>query len=65
MSRNTRPPYPNAIDQEERGGTRPYALHAPNADRVKYGIPRWLRRYNKRYGSSIESMLAQFKKNPA
>jgi hypothetical protein len=62
--RNTIPPYPKATDRLSRPGTRPHAPHRPNRDAVKHGIPRAFRRYAKRYGSGVASLVAEHKKYP-
>ena len=61
--KRTKAPMPNNIDRMERAGTRPHALHKPNKDAKKYGYPRWLRSYCKRYGYGIDAMVREDIKN--
>lgn len=65
MSRNTKPPKRRLKNRNERGKSRPHAKHYPNADGEKYGIPRWLRRYQVRYGNGgVAALIAEHRKNP-
>ena len=64
MSRNTHPPIPKEIDRLARPATRPYAVHRPNKDWTKHGVPRWLRRYANRYGQGVRALAAMHKKFP-
>ncbi len=55
--RRTKPPRPNNDDRLKLAGTRPHAVHRRSEDGKKYGVPRWLRRYCKRYGDGdLEEM---------
>jgi hypothetical protein len=65
VSRNTRPAVPTMVDRLTRAGTRPLAIHKPNADGAKYGIPKAFRRYSKRYGKGVLEMVKTHLKCPA
>ena len=64
MTRNTYPPRPKYLDRRNRPGTRPHAIHRPNKDGTKHGVPRWLRRYAERYGRGVDALVAMHKKFP-
>lgn len=64
MKRNTQPQMPSFKDRPLRGRTRPYAVHRPNPDGLKYGIPKFMRRYAKRYGDGVDALASMHLKFP-
>ena len=64
MKRNMKPPVPAFIDRLARAGTRPHAVHRPNPDGIRYGIPKAFRRHAKRYGQGVAAMASMHKKFP-
>ena len=65
MSRKTKPPRPSFKDRPDRTETRPYAIHRPNPDGFKHGVPKWARRYANRYGQGVDALVAMHLKFPA